>query len=119
MFEAAEWQHDRMSLNGWLFRIDHARRDDWDAGPHFRFYKTRGMVHRYERFFSKRRMSIENMLELGMWDGGSLAFWCETLKPKKAVGIDVVERTNSDYLDAYVAKNGAERIRPYWCTDQM
>jgi hypothetical protein len=56
---------------------------------------------------------------LGLWDGGSTAFWFELLKPHKYVGIDKAERKDSDYFRTYVASRGiADRIKTYWSTDQ-
>jgi cephalosporin hydroxylase len=58
-------------------------------------------------------------LELGMFDGGSLAFWMETLNPNKIVGVDIETRTNSAYFTRYLAsRNLQQRVKTHWGVDQ-
>jgi len=120
MFEAAQWQPDRMLLNGWVYRIEHTRKDDWDpAQDHFRFYKLRPLVDAYERFFSRYGGRFERVLELGLWDGGSLAFWFDALRPRKMVGVDIEARSDSAYFRRFVDEQKLhERVSTHWRTDQ-
>jgi predicted O-methyltransferase YrrM len=119
MFESASWQDDRMTLNGLVFRIEHHRRDDWDGGDHFRFFKLKPLIEAYDAYFAAHRLAARNILELGMWDGGSLAFWFETLKPQKIVGVDIEDRQDSPYFRRYVEERRlGDRIHTFWNTDQ-
>src|SRR5262245_8442391 len=120
MFEGAQWQDDRMVLNGLLFRLEHNRSEHWnDADRHFRFFKTKPLIDDYERFFSKYRGPKERVLELGLWDGGSLVFWFETLNPTKIAGIDIEDRQDSEYLRSYLDERKLRnRISTYWNTNQ-
>jgi hypothetical protein len=121
MFDRLVWREDRMLLDDLVFRLEHHRSDRWELGQEcFGFYKIKPLVDQYARFWSRlARFRARNVLELGIWDGGSVAFWFESLGPEKHVGIDNQERTDSDYFRHYVASRGLkERIRTYWQTDQ-
>src|SRR5436190_1778750 len=90
MFENLTWLDDRVLLRDLVFRIEHARNDNnWDLGDRcFGFYKTKALVDQYERFWSARDFRPKHMLEIGIWDGGSAAFWWEHLPLEKLVVID-------------------------------
>lgn len=121
MFERADWQKDRMTLDGLLFVLEHGRRaEDAPAGDdHFRFYKTKPLVDAYDAFFGERPLDVRNVVELGMWDGGSLAFWFQGLAPNKMVGIDIEARADSGYFRRFVDERDlGARIRTYWGTNQ-
>jgi len=120
MFERLTWLDDRVLLRDLVFRIEHARNDRWDLGDRcFGFYKTRALVDQYERFWSARTFRPRHMLEIGIWDGGSTAFWWEHLRPEKLVAIDLMEREDSAYFREYLANNQLEtRIRTRWGTNQ-
>jgi hypothetical protein len=56
-----------------------------------------------------------------MWDGGSLAFWNEILKPEKLVGIDLLDTGGGEYFNRYLDKintDSNKKISSYWSTDQ-
>lgn len=59
----------------------------------------------------------ENILELGMWDGGSLAFWFEQCKPRKIVGIDLKKRDDSPSFQKFAADK-SDLIKTYWGINQ-
>ena len=120
MFDRLVWQPDRMLLDDLVFRLEHYRSADWNGGEHFRFYKIKKLVDQYERFFSRRSdFHPERVLELGIYDGGSTAFWYELFRPKKQVALDIQNRTDTPYFHRYVESRGLEeRIKTYWNTDQ-
>ncbi len=120
-FDNLVWLNDRMMLDGLVFRLQHHINDQWDLGDKcFIFYKIKSLVDQYAKFFeSIPDFHVKNMVELGLWDGGSTAFWFETLRPQRYVGIDKIERDDSAYFKAYVASKGiADRVQTYWGTDQ-
>jgi cephalosporin hydroxylase len=115
------WLPDRLLLRNLTFRLEHYRNDSWELGDEcFRFYKVKGLIDEFERFWSTcPGFACRNALELGMWDGGSLAFWMEVLQPAKLVGVDVQDREDSAYFRRYVASRRLhQRIKTYWKTDQ-
>ena len=120
-FERMTWQDDRMLLGDLVFRLHHFRRDDWELGDAcFALIKTPPLMRDYARLFAAMPdVRSRNVLELGMWDGGSVALWYELLRPDKLVGVDVTRHDDSDYFRRYVERNDlSERLSTYWGTDQ-
>ena len=75
-------------LGDLVFRLEESRSDQWELGEDcFRFYKNRQLVEQFERFWSARNFRPRRMLEIGIWDGGSTAFWYELLRPERMVAI--------------------------------
>jgi SAM-dependent methyltransferase len=121
MFERLVWRDDRVLLDDLVFRLQHIKNDTWELGEQcFVFYKIQPLIDQYARFWATRaRFCPDNVFELGLWDGGSLAFWFELFQPRKHVGIDLSRREDSDYFRRYVASRGLEqRITTYWGVDQ-
>ena len=120
MFDRLIWQPDRMLLDDLVFRLEQRESDSWKGSDHFRFYKLKGLVDQYEHFFRRRSdFHPANILELGIWDGGSVAFWHELFRPKKHVAIDLMGRSDSAYFERYVASRGlSDRIQTLWSFDQ-
>lgn len=119
-FDRLVWQEDRMLLDGVVFRLQHYKSDNWSGGEHFMFYKIKKLVDQYQRYFRQYpEFHAEHVLELGMFDGGSVAFWHEVFRPEKHVAVDLLDRNDSAYFQQYVQRQGlAERIKTFWNTDQ-
>src|SRR5260370_41255052 len=120
-FEDLVWRNDRMLLGDLVFRLQHYISDEWELGDKcFVFYKIKPLVDQYAKLFaSMPGFLVKNMLELGLWDGGSSAFWFELVQPNKYVGLDRAEREDSAYFREYAASRGiAARIKTSWGTDQ-
>jgi hypothetical protein len=49
-----------------------------------------------------------------MFGGGSLAFWAEMLSPRKIVGVDIQQKTDSSYFTRYAQSRAGrcERVGP-------
>jgi hypothetical protein len=121
MFEKVIWKEDRALLGNLVFRLEHHRNEQWELGQGcFRFYKIKLLIDQYQRAFARRPgWRPRHVLELGMWDGGSLAFWFELLQPEKMIGLDLTDRTDSEYFKEYIADKGlGDRIKTYWKTSQ-
>lgn len=121
MFEELVWHPDRMLLGDLVFRLEHYASDSWELGSEcFLFYKIKSLVDQYAKFWSRREnFRARNILELGMWDGGSVAFWFEYFNPDKQVGVDLQQKEDSQYFKRYKSSRGLDqRIRTYWGTDQ-
>src|SRR5258706_16276072 len=120
-FRDLVWQPDRMLWHDLVFRLEHTRSADWELGDAcFVFYKTKALVDQYAHFFATLpNFAPQHVAELGVWDGGSLAFWFELFQPAKLVGFDIQSKSNSRYLSDYVAQRRlAERLVIHWETDQ-
>lgn len=132
MFEGLTWLPDRALLGDLVFQIEEARqkpdavpgspgeKDGNGEGPGcFRFYKNRQLVEQFDRFWSRTAFRPRRMLEIGIWDGGSTAFWFEHLRPERLVAVDLLDREDSAYFKSYVeARSLAGRIVTHWRTDQ-
>src|SRR6266446_10313735 len=99
-FENLVWRNDRMLLGDLVFRLQHYIGGEWELGDQcFAFWKIKPLVDQYAKLFdSMRGFRVKNMLELGLWDGGSTAFWFELLQPGKYAGLDKLEREDSAYF---------------------
>ncbi|MBN2319617.1 MAG: class I SAM-dependent methyltransferase [Acidobacteria bacterium] len=120
-FSGLDWRQDRMLYKDRVFRLQHHVNDKWELGGDcFMFYKTRALVDQYEKYFSGiPGFKAENVFELGIWDGGSAAFWFEFFEPGKHVGADVQNKTDSPYFVKYVEdRDIRDRLKIYWNTDQ-
>jgi Methyltransferase domain len=121
MFEELVWHPDRMLLGDLVFRLEHYASDSWELGSEcFHFYKIKSLVDQYAKFWSRRQnFRARNILELGIWDGGSIAFWFEYFNPDKHVGVDLQHKEDSQYFKRYKSSRGLDqRIRTYWGIDQ-
>jgi hypothetical protein len=120
MFERLTWLPDRALLDDLVFHLEQARTAGGEeAGDGFAFYKNRQLVEQFERFWSTTAFRPRRMLEIGIWDGGSTAFWFEHLRPERLVAIDLKDREDSPYFRRWVASRGlAGRVVTHWRSDQ-
>lgn len=121
MFDRLEWNKDHMRIAELLFRLEHCRSDNWTLGDkYFNLYKVKPLFDQYAKLFEQRKWyQAQNILELGMWDGGSLVIWNEVFSPAKIVGVDLKQRENSQYFQEYLlSRKPGERVRTYWGVDQ-
>jgi predicted O-methyltransferase YrrM len=120
-FERIEWRADRMLLGDLVFRLQGRANDDWELGEEcLVFYKGKRLVDQYAAFFASHPdQRTDNLLELGIFGGGSMAFWLECLRPRKHVGIDIKDQTDTAYFRRFVAERAAGgRLKTYWGTSQ-
>jgi hypothetical protein len=118
LFSQIAWHSDRAVLNGWTFRLDYGDISNWNPEePCFKFLKVKWMIDQYAKLWSLRPdFRPRNIVEIGIYDGGSIAFWNEILKPEKIVGIDLNSQGDSDYFKAYAVANPV--VKTHWSTDQ-
>jgi len=110
-----------MLMDDLVFRLEHHKTDTWELGDNcFQFFKIKPLIDQYAKFFSsKPDFCPRNILELGIWDGGSIALWFEQFRPAKHVAIDISLRPDSEYFRQYIeSRRLGGRIRTYWATDQ-
>jgi hypothetical protein len=121
MFDRLTWDEDRMFLDDLVFELERPSSDQpTPAQDRFHFYKTRHLVEQYARYWrANAGFDARRTLELGIWDGGSVAFWFEYFRPNKHVAIDIARKTDSPYFESYRTSRGLEgAIRTYWGVDQ-
>jgi len=121
-FEQLHWQEDRMLSGDLVFRLQHYKNDaTWELNDHcFIFFKIKPLIDQYARFWAFRPdFQPQLILELGMWDGGSLAFWHEYFQPEKIIGLDLTEREDSVYFQKYITSRHLQQsVRTYWGVNQ-
>jgi predicted O-methyltransferase YrrM len=120
-FSRIDWHEDRAIIDGVVLRIEYYKNDAWELGNRcFSFYKNKYLIDEYEAFFAAvPAFGPMRILELGVWDGGSAAFWFQLLQPEKFVGIDIADREDSAYFRDYVdAHNLSRRLKIRWRTSQ-
>jgi methyltransferase family protein len=121
LLERLAWRDDRMLLDDLVFRLALADTHDWELGEDcFHFYKTKSLIDQYAKYWLSNDGFVANrIVELGIWDGGSVAFWFEYFHPDKHVAIDILERKDTPYFQRYKASRGLESaIQTFWGTDQ-
>lgn len=120
VFDRSRWFADRMLLDDLVFRLEHYRSGTWDGGDHFRFYKIKELVDQYAVHFRRHPgYQPKRILELGIFDGGSVAFWHELFRPEKHVAVDLIDRKDSPYFQRYLASRDLSgRIATFWNTNQ-
>lgn len=112
------------TLNGWRFVTVHGGggHGDWVPGENcLLFYKTRALVEQYLAFLNDQAEPprTDHVLELGLYDGGSVPFWFEVLQPKKHVGIDIRNGESTPYLEKYLGQERRrDRIEMHWGISQ-
>jgi len=118
-FDRIEWQSDKFRLAGLTFYFQYALKDANEAVDGFVFHKTRPLVEEYADFFATHPGSYSNILELGIWGGGSVVFWNECLSPDKLVGVDIQTQGDREQFRRYVTSRALEgRIKTIWGVDQ-
>lgn len=60
-------------------------------------------IHVYQALFEPIRTKVKSVLEIGIWDGGSLRMWRDYFDKAQITGIDITDRVNG--------MAGEERIR--------
>jgi len=126
IFNHLKWSHNNsyFIFNDLVFVVVEVK-DESNFGFEsncFLFYKSRALVEKYrDLFFSlfEQNYKLDNILELGLWESGSLAFWFEIFNPTKHVGIDLKTESKNPYLEQYIAQRQlGDRLKTYWNTDQ-
>lgn len=113
IFDGMVWEEGRLHWHGLSFSLD-----PQDSGAsELVLWKRPALIAQYEAFWARETGRVERVLELGLWKGGSMAFWSETFRPARMVGVDKAPRSQSAAFDRYVAER-ADRLRVYWGVDQ-
>ena len=114
--EEIVWKPDRALLNDVVFRLQLAKDESWDLGDQcVVLYKGNFMVNKYRDLFRRNpQLQVENMLELGIFEGGSIALWRELLAPKKMSAVDLTPSLLRRSLASFrYAANASGFERPF------
>jgi SAM-dependent methyltransferase len=114
------FKDNRVFISGVEFRLEVGEgSQDSDANTLF-LHKTAAQLQMYEGFWESRiSFQPQRILELGIWEGGSLAFWFEYFRPAKHVAVDILPAEDLPALQQYMAgSDRRDRIATYWSVDQ-
>jgi hypothetical protein len=107
-----------LEVDGLRFRLDVSRdRPLGDDGSEIVLMKPRAdLVNAYVEALASFRNC--NVIELGVWGGGSTIFFERLMKPRKLVAIEL-ETDVPKTLERYIAESGlGDTIVPYYGVDQ-
>jgi len=110
------WKNDsEFEIDGVQFTIDitpgSKRRESLDKD--FTLVKTKSYIADYVALQSEK---FDHILELGIFQGGSIVFFDKLLAPKKMVGLDI-SRDSIKALDHYI-ESDAPHIKTYYKSSQ-
>src|SRR5687768_2203156 len=120
-FRRLTWKPDRLILDDIVFRLEDYCDDSWELGDEcFRIYKCKRMFDQYDRFWSTLPdFRPSRMMEIGIFNCGSIAFWNEHFRPDKLVAIDLASSNEGGYYHKYVSSRGLKDVlKTYWKTSQ-
>jgi hypothetical protein len=120
MFDRLVWEQDRILLDDLVFHLGRLKASAAQGGTDgFVFDKGRRILDQYAAVLSRFVLPTRYLLELGIYDGGSIAFWFEHLRPGRYVALDKRPWSDSPYFSHYVESRGLSgQIKTYWETDQ-
>lgn len=109
------WQsEDLFEIDNVRFKIDlrpgHLRAPSTDE--QFTFVKTHRVFNLYRQL---ERFKPKKILELGLFQGGSVVFFEKLFRPERVVGVEL-SKTPIPALDRYIARGSV--IRPYYGVSQ-
>ncbi len=121
-FNKLIWKEETVEIRNLIFSLGQSKPENWNMEDnHFVLWKNKKLLDEYKNFFSVTKKSSNGILELGMWDGGSTALWYELLMPKKIIGIDCLDKKDSDYFSKWKNERIQEDksiIKTFWNTNQ-
>jgi SAM-dependent methyltransferase len=108
--------HLQIGATNFFLTLDWETSDTTESTPEtFLLIKSQPLV---ETIFQHLPERIDNMIEFGIFKGGSIAFYEELFSPKRLVGVDI-KPDRVAALDRYLERRCAtDRVRLYYGTDQ-
>jgi cephalosporin hydroxylase len=82
----------------------------------FLLVKSKHMIEYYQDLLSQNK--VKNILDIGIFKGGSLAFFQKLCSPDKIVGIDIENKPNSALAEFIRREDLAETVRPIYSVNQ-
>jgi hypothetical protein len=120
-FADLQWEADVLRLGDLVFRLQHFRNPAEENPEELCLYKLEGLMDEYRDLFERKHAGFqtEHLLELGIWEGGSVALWNELLAPTIHVAVDLRKQSREGAFDRYLgSRRDDRRIVPIWSFDQ-
>jgi hypothetical protein len=120
VFATLDWNDGQLVVNGWHFHNEVWGADQPDgASDSFQLYKPTSLLRdMHEAMAAYPALAPRRILEVGMWDGGSLALMNELYQPEVLIGVDLAARGDSPYFSEYVEAHPDTRFLTRWGVDQ-
>jgi Methyltransferase domain len=116
-FDGMSWEKDRLRWRDLVFHLEDPKRPV-SGREGLVLWKSRALVWQYASFWAERpAFHARRVFELGVWKGGSVAFWAEALKPERLVAVDRLPGSESPAFDDYLSAH-ASRLEVKWGVDQ-
>ena len=81
-------------------------------------WKTPALIEQYRTFWTTQPpFRAAHVVELGLWKGGSVAFWAEALRPLRLLALDQRPGSGSPVFEAWAAAH-REQVTVVWGVDQ-
>jgi cephalosporin hydroxylase len=111
---------DGLSIADVSFQLENKTHPRQPSDDVLFLHKGRKQIQIYQDFWEDRpKFQPQRILELGVWHGGSIAFWFEYFQPRKHVAVDILPARHLPALDQYLAGDVRRAcISIYWDTDQ-
>jgi SAM-dependent methyltransferase len=121
-FHKVCYKNDLLEIGDATFSLGQRKQESLHENEEcFVLWKDQKLLAQYEKYFSFSNKAHNNILELGMWDGGSTALWYELLAPKKIIGIDILDKKDTNHFANWKHKKIQEDgsiIKTFWNTSQ-
>lgn len=119
-WDRLSWDADRMFVGDQTFRLEKQGSPPPALPGELRFFKSRGFVDRLATFFRRRpEFRPRHILEMGIWEGGSVAFWNEIFAPERHVAFDLATRgDNAEFLSWARRRTSPGSVETFWGIDQ-
>ncbi|MES1991595.1 MAG: class I SAM-dependent methyltransferase [Pseudomonadota bacterium] len=78
--------------------------------------KTRDVIQTYLEVLEN--FDTPRIFELGIFRGGSTAFFNELLRPKKLIAVDFMQKANTAFTAYLESSPNGQNVRPYFQVDQ-
>jgi SAM-dependent methyltransferase len=114
------WEEERVTRDGVSLALTDPRQSDAVTDDHtLQIYKSIGLLEQYGEFFRRHRdEEFNSIVEIGIWNGGSVALWNEVFRPTSLVAVDYVDKPLKA-LDAYIDRlDLRDRIHVYGGVNQ-
>jgi len=121
MFEQLVWHDDRFELGGFSFLLGQHRRDKMGGGDTgFIFGKGPRLLDQYQALWGTNPPPPQShILELGINDGASAAFWSMILRPSRFATLDLASWEDTPYFNHWLKSPACEsQVTTHWKTNQ-
>jgi len=118
-FDDIEWGATQVLVNGITFDLEDCLKGR--PGPaEFRLHRHQAIVDDYAEFFDRNPDAVpRRMMEIGIWQSGSMVFWNEVLHPERLTGIDIRSPGDLSAFERYLASGAlCDRVRARWGVNQ-